>query len=327
MSAGRSCPLHYRYRPEQLTRSPEPCDADVLYVAGGLYGNPFALDEIEAMADRDRQQGHRVRLLFNGDFNWFNADSRLFEQINTRVLAHGATTGNVEYELARPEAGAGCGCAYPDFVDDTVVERSNRIMTRLQAIARNHPALQEMLADLPRYQCLMFGGLNVVVLHGDAESLAGWGLSHEVLNRQGNGRLTDWFRRTGADLIVSSHTCLPVMRHLEVDGRPRLFLNNGSAGMGNLAGDAAGLVARIALSPPPEGACILTSGPSLSAALVPVQFPLAPWLTLFDRLWPPDSDAALSYRHRILNGTALTMEQLNERRSRGESRSRGEKST
>lgn len=310
MTQGRSCPLHYRYRPEALTESPEPADADVLYVAGGLYGNPFALDAIESLASEEQALGRRVRLLFNGDFNWFNADDHLFQDINTRVLAHGATVGNVEYELAQPGDDAGCGCAYPDFVDDGVVERSNRIMVRLQQVAGKQPALREMLSDLPRFRCLMFGGLKVVIVHGDPESLAGWGLSHEVLSQQGNDRLVDWFRRSGADIFVSTHSCLPVMRSLTVDDRPRLFLNNGSAGMGNLAGDARGLVARIAVSPPPEGALSLPSALPLSGALVPVDFPVRPWLTLFDRLWPEGTDAALSYRHRILNGTSLTVKQL-----------------
>ena len=310
MTEGRSCPLHYRYRPEELAHSPQPCDADVLYVVGGLYGNPFALDEIEAIADRERQQGRRVRLLFNGDFNWFNADDDLFQEINTRVLCHGAITGNVEYELAQPQGGAGCGCAYPDFVKEAVVERSNRIMARLQNVARNHPALQEMLSDLPRFRCLVFGGLKVVVVHGDPESLAGWGLSHEVLTRQGNDQLTEWFRRSDADVFISTHTCLPVLRHLEVDGRPRLFLNNGSAGMANLAGNSSGLLARIALSPPSREAFRMPSPLAVDASLEPVTFDLSSWLTLFDRLWPAGSDAALSYRHRILHGTGLKNEQL-----------------
>lgn len=310
MSEGRSCPLHYRYRPEQLTATPEACDADVLYVIGGLYGNPFALDEIEAMAARERQGGVRVKLVFNGDFNWFNVDDNLFRAINNRVLAHDAITGNVEYELARPADGAGCGCAYPDFVDNEVVERSNRIMERLQTVAGNHPDLQERLADLPRYRCLILGGLKVVILHGDPESLAGWGLSHEALEQDGAGQLAGWFRQSDADVIVSTHTCLPVARHLNVEGRPRLFLNNGSAGMGNLAGDARGLVARLALNGAPEGALAAARVGSLYGSLMPVGFPLLAWLTLFDRLWPAGSDAELSYRHRILNGTSLSPEQL-----------------
>ena len=310
MIEGRACPLHYRYRPEDLTREPETCDADVLYVVGGLYGNPLALDEIEAMVERERASGHRVHLLFNGDFNWFNASDELFVSINHRVLGHDAITGNVEYELARPGDGAGCGCAYPDFVDDAVVERSNRIMVRLQGIAAHHPELQQRLGRLPRYRCLMFGGLKVVVLHGDPESLAGWGLSHEELSSHGNEPLARWFRQTGADILVSTHTCLPVMRAMLVDGRQRLFLNNGSAGMGNLTGSSAGLLARIAGSAPSEAAFGLPSSLPVSAALEPVRFPLAPWLSLFDTLWPENTDAALSYRNRILSGTSLTPGQL-----------------
>ena len=310
MTEGRTCPLHYRYRPEELTLDPASCEADVLYVAGGLYGNPFALDEIEAMAEAERALGRRVHLLFNGDFNWFNADDDLFHDINTRVLGHDAITGNVEYELARPDGEAGCGCAYPPFVDDAVVERSNRIMVRLQGIASRHPDLQAGLAKLPRYRCLMFGGLKVVVVHGDPESLAGWGLAHEALVAGGEEPLVAWFRQTGADVLVSTHTCLPVMRALVVDRRPRVFLNNGSAGMANLAGDSAGLLARIARSEPSLDAFRPVSPLPVSAALVPIRFALSPWLSLFDELWPSGSDAALSYRHRILNGTSLTEAQL-----------------
>lgn len=310
MTEGRTCPLHYRYRPEELARDPVSCEADVLYVAGGLYGNPFALDEIEAMVEAERALGRRVHLLFNGDFNWFNARDDLFHDINTRVLGHDAITGNVEYELARPDGEAGCGCAYPPFVDDAVVERSNRIMVRLQGIASRHPDLQAGLAKLPRYRCLMFGGLKVVVVHGDPESLAGWGLSHEALATGGDGPLIDWFRQTGADVLVSTHTCLPVMRALMVDGRPRVFLNNGSAGVSNLAGDRAGLLARVALSEPSGGALGLVSRLPVTAALEPVRFQLPPWVSMFDDLWPQGSDAALSYRQRILDGTSLTATQL-----------------
>ncbi len=114
---GRACPVHYRYRPERLCEQAETVADDVLYMIGGLYGNPFALNEIESMARRERASGRSVRLVFNGDFNWFNASDSLFREINQRVLRHTASLGNVEYELAHPSAGAGCGCAYPDFVD------------------------------------------------------------------------------------------------------------------------------------------------------------------------------------------------------------------
>lgn len=314
MTAGRSCPLHYRYRPETLGADPVVWDEDVIYVIGGLYGNPFALDEIEAMAARERDQGRRVRLLFNGDFNWFNAADAGFRNINERVLAHDAILGNVEYELAHPSDGAGCGCAYPDFVGSEVVERSNRIMERLQAVAAGHPDLQQRLAGLSRWRCVMFGGLKIIFLHGDPESLAGWGLARETLIRDGGDTLADWFRRTGADAIISTHTCLPLIWQGQVDGRPRRLLNNGSAGMPNLARDGAGLIARIARSTASGEAVTALSVASTADlpgfALEPVRFPTAAWIQAFDRLWPAGSDAAVSYRERITTGTDLHRDEV-----------------
>ena len=113
MSEGRSCPLAYRYSAESLCEDPRTVSEDVLYIIGGLYGNPWALDEIEQMALAEERQGHRVKLVFNGDFNWFNASDSLFRTINNRVLDHTVSLGNVDFELANPSAGAGCGCAYP----------------------------------------------------------------------------------------------------------------------------------------------------------------------------------------------------------------------
>ena len=122
MTEGRSCPLAYRYRPGDLCAEPEVVNADVLYVIGGLYGNPYALDEIERMAAEEKHQGRSVTLVFNGDFNWFNASDQLFRELNERVLKHTVSLGNVEYELANPNDGAGCGCAYPRFVDQGMLD-------------------------------------------------------------------------------------------------------------------------------------------------------------------------------------------------------------
>lgn len=309
---GRSCPIHYRYQPERLLAEPETCDADVLYVAGGLYGNPFALDTLESMVAADQANGLRVRLLFNGDFNWFNADDELFEDINRRVLGYDAILGNVEYELANPSDGAGCGCAYPNFVDDQVVARSNRIMTRLQTVAARHPSIQQSLGNLPRWRGMMFGGLKVLILHGDPESLAGWGLAHEQLQAGSDGQLVDWFRRTDADVILATHTCLPAMWSATVDGRPRCMLNNGSAGMGNLQSDSRGLAARLAHGGISRVSSVLPgmTVAAVDVSLVPVVFDTTAWLTRFDQLWPAGSDAALSYRHRIETGTSLQADEL-----------------
>ena len=69
--------------------------------------------------------------MFNGDFNWFNADAGSFREINEAVLEHVAIQGNVEAEIAYP-SGSGCGCNYPDYVNAEYVARSNSIMMQLQ---------------------------------------------------------------------------------------------------------------------------------------------------------------------------------------------------
>lgn len=305
MSEGRSCPLAYRYPTDSLCQESRPVSEDVLYIIGGLYGNPWALDEIEQMALAEERQGHRVRLVFNGDFNWFNASDSLFRTINNRVLDHTVSLGNVDYELANPSAGAGCGCAYPDSVDQGVVERSNQIMERLQGIAAEHPDIQKRLSLLPRYRCLIFGGLKILVVHGDPESLAGWGLAHEAFSAGNGSKLSEWFLASDADVIASTHTCLPVLWSGLVGERGRMVVNNGSAGMGNLKSDPRGLITRIGLSSPVTEPVVGIERQGLHVSLLPVSFSLESWLRDFDRLWLADSPAAMSYRNRLLNGTSL----------------------
>ena len=142
---GRSCPRSYFYGPQALAG--ESClSVDSLWVAGRLYGNPFALDALLAAYDRE---GGAKALVFNGDFHWFDVDPPEFERIDAAALGFHALRGNVETELAAPGADAGCGCGYPDWVDDATVERSNRILERLRATAQSRQAGLRRLAALP----------------------------------------------------------------------------------------------------------------------------------------------------------------------------------
>ncbi|WP_372965397.1 metallophosphoesterase [Marinobacter sp.] len=309
-SLGRSCPLAYRYNPAALCQHPSPITEDVLYIVGGLYGNPYALDQIEQMALVEERRGYSVKLIFNGDFNWFNASDSLYRGINSRVLGHTASLGNVEYELAESSDGAGCGCAYPDFVDQETVDRSNSMMKRLQAIADRHPDIQDHLSSLPKYRCLMYGELKILVLHGDPESLAGWGLARESFATGNPLIVREWLRNTGADVIVCTHTCQPLLWAAEVDGQARTVINNGSAGMGNLQGNPHGLMTRIAYSPSGIKPIASVDNRNVHISLLPVVFDIEAWVSLFDQLWPAGSDAAVSYRHRITAGASLTPEQV-----------------
>lgn len=294
MIPGRSCPLHYRYGPEALA-GPPALSADPLLVVGGLYGNPEALEGIEALATAEN-----ATVVFNGDFHWFDADPAVFETIQRGVLRHNATAGNVEAELASPGDG-GCGCAYPATVDDDTVRRSNAIMERLQQMAT--PGQRGELAALAYHQTVDVAGYRVAILHGDPESLAGWGLAvdAEATTDPDTGPLSDWFRRSRADIFACAHTCLPHALRLEVDGHPRAVINNGSAGMPNFAGDLRGLITRIATTPSSD-ALYRVELPDLVVEALPVSIDTTRWLHTFLEVWPPASPARLSYLRRLSQG-------------------------
>ena len=318
---GRSCPLHYRYAPSVFARPADPgCEAlDVLYVVGGLYGHAGALAQVVAMF---AGESGCKRLVFNGDFNWFNVKPAAFQALNATVLGFDALRGNVETELADPGAtfDTGCGCAYPDWVGDGVVERSNRILQRLRRTAQQFPALQARLAALPMHRRADVGGLRVAVVHGDAESLAGWGFAQEHLQQPAHrAQVRQWFVAAQVDAFACSHTCLPVFHSLPMPGRARVpvVLNNGAAGMPNFRGDAAGLFTRIATAPfAGEGRrfgitrevagrvihleAIAVAGEPASARAAQADFL---------RHWPQGSDAHASYWARIHAGPDYGLEE------------------
>ncbi|HEV8551824.1 MAG TPA: metallophosphoesterase family protein [Casimicrobiaceae bacterium] len=298
MTAGRTCPLDYRYD-ASIFREHASLATDTLYVVGGLYGNEPALDEIITMFDGERGTKH---LVFNGDFNWFNIAPERFRRVNESVLAHDAIRGNVETELGRTAviAEAGCGCGYPDFVDEGVVERSNAIMQRLRASAMLFPRLQSDLARLPMWRRIDVGGARVAVIHGDPSSLAGWGLGIEALSdASGVDRAARWFDEADTDIFACTHTCLPLLRRIGTG----VVVNNGAAGMPNFSAARYGIITRIAINPSP---CATPSyGVEIEGVMVEalaVAYDHDRFLADFDAQWPPGSAAAVSYRRRIVDG-------------------------
>lgn len=302
---GRSCPLHYRYRTEDMAVSAAfRCEA--LYVVGGLYGNTAALDEVlrlfaaEPAADK--------RLVFNGDFHWFDTDPSAFAQVGAAVFAADAIRGNVETELADAAAddAAGCGCGYPDWVGDGVVERSNRILARLRRTAQAAPAECERMLALPMWLRVDVGDCRVAIVHGDGESLAGWGFAQEHLaDAAHRDRVASWFDRAEVDLFASSHTCLPVLQTWAgAAGAERAVVNNGAAGMPNLAGAREGLLTRIALTPHdgPQRRFGHRLGEVFIDGLA-IAYDGARWQRDFLAQWPAGSDAHTSYWPRIEAGS------------------------
>jgi hypothetical protein len=306
---GRNCPLHYRYRPDDFAiAAPQHLQSlDVLYVVGGLYGNELALERVLALFEHEPG---RKRLVFNGDFHWFDADPETFARVQRGVLTHEALRGNVETELAAPEAqgDAGCGCAYPEWVDDGVVERSNRILSRLRRAAT--PEQRAQLAALPMWQRADVGPLRLGIVHGDATSLAGWGFAQEHLRDAAHrATVAGWFDSAGVDAFACTHTCLPVFQALSAQcgAGPRWVLNNGASGMPNFAGDPSGLLTRVALTPyrgPERRFGIVAARGAVHVDAIGVEFDAVAWLERFRRDWPPGSGAHESYFQRIAAGPA-----------------------
>jgi hypothetical protein len=304
---GRSCPLHYRYRPEDFAvDAPEHLQSlDVLYLVGGLYGNELALERVLELFDRERG---RKRLVFNGDFHWFDADPETFSRVQREVLAHEALRGNVETELAAADAqaDAGCGCAYPDWVGDGVVERSNRILARLRLAATRDQ--QSELSALPMWQRADVGPLRLGVVHGDATSLAGWGFAQEHLREASHrAEVGHWFNRAGVDAFASTHTCLPIFQALMAEGTSatRWVFNNGATGMPNFSGDPAGLLTRVSLTPyqgPERRFGVDVASGAVHVDAIGIDIDTRAWLKRFSHVWPKGSDAHASYFERMAKG-------------------------
>ena len=214
-----ACPIAYHYRPENLA-GPPVFRCTTLYAAGGMYGNPYALDAIWARAGAEPNP---PEIVFNGDFHYLDTDPAVFRAINDRVRACHATQGNIEYALTTADDTLGCGCDYPGYVPDAVVADSNAVVAELRtatAAAEDY----RWLAGLPRYLTAAVGEHRVGIVHGDPENLAGWRLALEAVEpqqlhiRDRTGfagtpttarQVLDWFRRSDVEALSCTHTGLP----------------------------------------------------------------------------------------------------------------------
>ena len=304
--AGRSCPLAYRYGAAALATAPTR-PAETLYVVGGLYGNPFALERIQALAEAEPAP---VTLCFNGDFNWFNVDDEGFRTVNQAVLRHDATLGNVEFEFASAQDAAGCGCAYPASVEQDVVERSNRIHAQLKNTARRHPDILTQLAALPLVARYQIGAIRIGVVHGDADSLAGWQFDGAELDQPAHQRqIVAAFNAAEVDIFASSHTCLPALRHFSLSDGPGVVVNNGAAGLPNFRGRRSGLLTRISRYASPHAPLYGSQLGEVRIDALPIDYDGAAWQRHFLSLWPVGSDAHSSYFGRITDGPQYVLSQ------------------
>lgn len=296
---GRTCPLDYYYAASTLAHLPEQ-QAKVLYIIGGLYGNPFALNKILQMAQEEQEP---VTLAFNGDFNWFNYDKHSFHSVNQTVLMHDASLGNVEAELLASNHVAGCGCAYPESVDENTVERSNQIHAILKKTAHQHPEILQRLSSLPMARRYIIGNKRIVVVHGDSSSLAGWQFGESALRSQKNDNwLFSQFKNAQADIFASTHTCLPALKTLFSGQQHYCIINNGAAGMPNFRQTQYGVISRLSTYVSPHLSLYGHKAGDVYIDALAVKFDQQAWVAAFLKNWPCHSAAHESYHKRIING-------------------------
>jgi len=303
--AGRLCPSDYNYPPSVLARAPDFA-ADTLYVVGGLYGNLAALDAVEQLA---AQEPTAPQIVFNGDFHWFDAEPGWFAAIERGVTPHAALRGNVETEISRPDdVGAGCGCAYPENVDDGVVQRSNAILAELRNAA-SHEA-RARLRGLPMHLVAQVGALRVGIVHGDACSLAGWHFAQEALDNPTQER---WLQAVHADsnidVFASTHTCLAALRDFALPSGELTIINNGAAGMPNFTGRRCGVITRIAITSSPHRPLYGTRRDGVHIDALALDYDHAAFRARFRKRWPPGTPAHESYDRRIADGPDYTLAQ------------------
>ena len=329
-----SCPLSYRLGARAL-RAAQTVQCQTLYAVGGLYGNMHALS---AIRERAAQELTPPTLIFNGDFNFFNCEPSWWHDLNRDIMRsprHIATAGNVEVESsAIAPSGLGCGCGYPAYVSTGVVERSDRIVAALRdaAAAAAAPELLGWLRALPLALVAEVGGRRVGIVHGDVESLAGWGLgveeamsppdeplraalgcgdpaSQQYLPPTPRETALGWMEEAEVVGLVCTHTCLPHGQAYR-DSRGgaaewgRAVFNNGSAGMPNFEGQRFGLITRVSAdlhAVPPDSLYGVAAG-GLRFDALPVHYDHDGWMAQFEAVWPAGSDAHASYHARLVRG-------------------------
>jgi len=295
MTPGRSCPLDYQL-PTDTFAGAADATCDTLYVVGGLYGNTQALEALQQRLLREPE----AHVVFNGDAHWFDCHPPLFAYIEQHIAPHTLLRGNVETELGRSqEAENGCGCAYPAEVSEQTVDWSNRIHQQLSACVQQLPGMAATLAERPTTALIDVAGHRVAISHGDEQSIAGWQCDRDALryaDRQ--QQLADWCARNRISVLATSHTCSPAALAKE----HWAVINNGAAGMPNFNNGCYGLATRIAAQPSLAALYRAQVG-TLYIEAIPLNYDQSAFIADFDRQWPTDSPAALSYRKRITQGT------------------------
>jgi len=181
------------------------------------------------------------------------------------------------------------------------------------------------MASLPLFRVYAVGETRVGVIHGDPESLAGWGLAPETTHpdipalqaavkvppdhpRTTVEQLRNWLKEANVDVFASTHTCIPFAQKVvdekgQIEG---LYFNNGAAGMGNFNRNTAGLFTRISTRPEaPKDSLYGIFWKGLRVDAVPVPYDSKAFVKDFETRWPPGSPASISYEARVRRGLSF----------------------
>lgn len=304
MKAGRVCPMDYKLTQEMF----EECDGaeiNTLYAVGGLYGNIFAAETIKEIVEDGRKNGEISTVALNGDSHWFDKEEETFFKVENIIKKWIPMQGNVEMEMTRnSDIGAGCGCAYPDCVDDSTVERSNKIHGELKKIAEKNPELVAELKNRPKVKIFNVGGKKICVTHGDEKLLGGWGCSVDSMqSEERRNDIKNWMDRNEISVMAVSHTCSPVFAgygNENTEGKSTAaVINNGAAGLPNFKDGNYGLISRISTFKS-DKAIYRTEIDNIYVEAVPVKYSTPEFIQWFDRIWKTGSPAEISYRERIV---------------------------
>ena len=130
------------------------------------------------------------------------------------------------------------------------LRQASQVSAPLRATALAQPGLTARLGALPLFAVAQVGAIRVGIVHGDADSLAGWGFSQEALaTPEGLDAAGEAIATAGVGVIASSHTCLPVLQRFANGACDSVLINNGAAGMPNFRGGLYGVITRIATTP------------------------------------------------------------------------------
>ena len=104
-----------------------------------------------------------------------------------------------------------CNCDYPDYFPPEETIYSNEIFSQLK---KTYLSCDDYKNDFDKLDTQLYipikNGPNIFITHGDLQSLSGWMFSVRSINKIKKGEFLRFFNKVNADVIISSHTCLPV---------------------------------------------------------------------------------------------------------------------